>query len=188
VQEIRIDQILEFEKGVSGEGVAKLAHEIVENYEDHALKEFNIEVAFEESHKKAKETETLIESQLGYQGSRRNTYAVLIDTGKGKSKFLRGIEDVGTYFLVWDENFGKDIQTYSNVRRVSRVKVSYYKIEGFTAGSNTLPKTSEAIVTSLAAYLKNNPTAPRRWFMATPLEAVDLESLSKKRRNGPRWP
>lgn len=158
VQEIRIDHILALEKGAPGSGVAKLAHEIVENYEGHALKDYNWNVAFDASHKKAVETEDLIESELGHPGSRRNTFSVVTDPGKGKPSFLRGIEDREKYFLVWDESFDRK-GAISNVRRVPRVKVSTYKIEGFTAGSNTLPKAGAATITALAADLKTNPTA-----------------------------
>ncbi|MCC4769555.1 DUF4157 domain-containing protein [Methanosarcina sp. DH2] len=158
VQEIRIDHVLALEKGAPGSGVAKLAHEIVENYEAHALKDFNWSVAFSESHKMALEVENLIESELGHPGSRRNTFSVLIDPGKGKPRFSRGIEDREKYFLVWDESFDSK-NTWSNARRVPRVKVSNYKINGFTLGSNNLPKGGDAIITSLAADLKKNPTA-----------------------------
>jgi hypothetical protein len=158
VQEIRIDHILALEKGAPGSGVAKLAHEIVENYEAHSLKDFNWSVAFSESHKKALEAENLIEGELGHPGSRRNTFSVLTDPGKGKPRFLRGIEDREKYFLVWDQSFDNK-GTVSNARRVPRVKVSTYKIDGFTASSNTLPKTGVAIITKLAADLKKNPTA-----------------------------
>lgn len=158
VQEIRIDHILALEKGAPGSGVAKLAHEIVENYEAHALKDFNWSVAFSESHKKALDVEDLIEYELGHPGSRRNTFSVIINPGKGKPRFSRGIEDREKYFLVWDQSFdSKD--TWSNARRVSRVKVSNYKIDGFTAGSNSLPKGGDAIITALASDLKKDPTA-----------------------------
>ena len=158
VQEIRIDHILALEKGAPGSGVAKLAHEIVENYEGHGLKDYNWSVAFSASHEKAVETENLIEGELGHPGSRRNTFSVLIDPGKGKPRFLRGIEDREKYFLVWDESFDRK-GVISNVRRVPRVKVSTYKFEGFSTGSNTLPKAGAATITALAADLKTNPTA-----------------------------
>jgi hypothetical protein len=158
VQEIRIDHVLALEKGAPGSGVAKLAHEIVENYEAHALKDSNWIVAFSTAHENAIKTENLIEGELGHPGSRRNTFSVVIDPGKGKPSFLRGIEDRENYFLVWDESFDRK-GTVSNARRVQRVKVSTYKIDGFTAGSNNLPKAGEATITALAADLKNNPTA-----------------------------
>ncbi|HIH74602.1 MAG TPA: hypothetical protein HA306_05140 [Methanosarcina sp.] len=158
VQEIRIDHVLALEKGAPGSGVAKLAHEIIENYEAHALKDFNWSVAFSESHKKALEAEDLIEGELGHPGSRRNTFSLLINPGKGKPRFSRGIEDREKYFIVWDESFdSKD--TWSNTRRVQRVKVSNYKIDGFTTGSNSLPRGSGAVISALAADLKTNPTA-----------------------------
>ena len=156
VQEIRIDQVLALEKGAPGSGVATLAHEIVENYEAHALKDYNWSVARAESHERALKTEILIAGELGHPGSRRNTFSVTPD--KDKPRFLRWIQDWEKYFLVWEQSFdGKGI--VSNARRVPRVKVSTYTIGGFTAGSATLPQAGEATIAALAADLKNNPTA-----------------------------
>lgn len=158
VQEIRIDHILALEKGESGSGVSKLAHEIVENYEAHALTDYNWSVAFEASHDKAKRVEDLVEAELGHPGVGRNMFAVHPKAGDVKKNgFSRWIEDREHYFLVWDQDSKKG--TLSNVRRVPRVKVSTYIIDGFTAGSGTLPKEAEATIAALATDMKNIPTA-----------------------------
>ena len=157
VQEIRIDHMLALEKGEPGSGAAKLAHEIIENYEAHALTDYNWSVAFEAAHQKAKRVEDLVEGELGHPGAGRNMFAVYPKPGKGKDDFNRWIEDREHYFLVWEQDSKKD--TLSNARRVSRVNVSTYVIDGFTAGSDTLPKEAGATIAALAADMKNNPTA-----------------------------
>jgi outer membrane protein OmpA-like peptidoglycan-associated protein len=182
VQEIRIDQVLALEKGAPGSGVATLAHEIIENYEAHALKDYTWSVARAASHEKALKTENLIAGELGHPGSRRNTFAVDIDPGKGKPRFLRGIQDQEKYFLVWDKSLDSK-GTVSNVRRVPRVKVSTYTIDGFTAGSTTLPKAGEATITTLAADLKKIPTASalvEGFATAGSPSAKDLELATKR--------
>jgi hypothetical protein len=157
VQEIRIDHMLALEKGEPGSGAAKLAHEIIENYEAHALTDYNWSVAFEAAHQKAKRVEDLVEGELGHPGAGRNMFAVYPKPGKGKDDFNRWIEDREHYFLVWEQDSKKG--TLSNARRVPRVNVSAYIIDGFTAGSGTLPKEAEATVVALATDMKNNPTA-----------------------------
>jgi hypothetical protein len=157
VQEIRIDHMLALEKGAPGSGVAKLAHEIIENYEAHALTDYNWSVAFDASHDKAKRVEDLVEGELGHPGAGRNMFAVYPKAVKGKDGFNRWIEDREQYFLVWEQDSKKG--TLSNARRVPRVKVSTYTIDGFTAGSGTLPKEAEAAIAALTTDMKNNPTA-----------------------------
>jgi hypothetical protein len=155
VQEIRTDHILALEKGAPGSGAAKLAHEIIENYEAHALTELNWSVAFDASHNEAKRVEDLVEGELGHPGAGRTLFHVVLKAGKSKGFFNRGIEDRENYFLVWERRKN----TLSNARRVPRVNVSTYTIDGWTAGSDTLPKEAAATIASLTADMKNNPTA-----------------------------
>lgn len=158
VQEIRIDHMLALERGAPGSGVAKLAHEIIENYEAHALTDYNWSVAFDASHDKAKRVEDLVEAELGHPGAGRNMFAVYPKPGKGKKNgFNRWIEDREHYFLVWDQDRKKG--TLSNARRVPRVNISTYTIDGFTAGSSILPKDAEAAIAALATDMKNIPMA-----------------------------
>jgi outer membrane protein OmpA-like peptidoglycan-associated protein len=99
-----------------------------------------------------------IEAELGHPGLRRNSFGVL--TGRGKSQKMVEIEDRETHFQVWDSSFGsKSKGTVSNARRVGRVKVGNYKIDGFSAGSDSLPSTSAGVLAALAAEMKNTPTA-----------------------------
>jgi hypothetical protein len=163
VQEIRIDHMLALEQGAPGAGAAKMAHEIIENYTAHdpQVRDQIWQVAFGESHTKALEAENLIEGELGHPGARRNTFSVVTDPGKGKPRFLREIEDRETHFLVWDMSFGGK-GTVSNARRVPRLRVASYTIDGFTAastGSNTLPEGAATTIAAISKDLKKNPTA-----------------------------
>lgn len=159
VQEIRIDQMMALERDVPGAGVAKMAHEIVENYAGHdpKVKENAWQFAFGEAHGRALDAENAIEGELGHPGARRNIFSVSIVPGKGKPPFFREIEDRGTHFLVLDKSSDKGI--VSNARRVPRIRVASYTINGFMANSDTLPKTAAADVAAIAKDLKKNPTA-----------------------------
>ncbi len=159
VQEIRIDQMIALERDVPGAGVAKMAHEIVENYAGHdpKVKENAWPFAFGEAHGRALDVENAIESELGHPGARRNAFFVVIEPGKGKPFFLREIEDRETHFLVLDKSSDKG--TVSNARRVPRIRVASYTINGFMANSDTLPKTAAADLAAITKDLKKNPTA-----------------------------
>jgi hypothetical protein len=174
MQEIRIDQILALEKGAPGSGVVVLAHEIIENYHAHNPETIETyraahsdygreqirEGAFLESHGKAIEKENLIAGELGHPKTRRNDFELLM--GREPHKFIRGIRDEGLYFLVWDRTFDDPGNIVSHVRRVPRIRVSRYTIEGFTAITAYSAGLSEAGLKQLdsaAADLVQNPTA-----------------------------
>lgn len=159
VQEIRIDQMMALERDVPGAGVAKMAHEIVENYAGHdpEVKEQAWQFAFGEAHSRALDAENAIEGELGNPGARRNSFSVTIDPGKGKPRFFRNIEDRGTHFLVLDVSSDKGI--VSNARRVPRVRVASHTIDGFTASSDTLPKAAVTAMAAISKELKKTPTA-----------------------------
>ncbi|RFC36115.1 MAG: protein of unknown function (DUF4157) [Candidatus Nitrotoga sp. SPKER] len=159
VQEIRIDQMLALERDAPGAGVAKMAHEIVENYAGHdpKVKQNAWQFAFGEAHSRALDVENAIEGELGHPGARRNTFSVSINPGKGKPPFFREIEDRGSHFLVLDKSSDKGI--VSNARRVSRIRVASYTVDGFMVNSNTLPKTAATNVAAIVKDLKKDPTA-----------------------------
>jgi len=159
VQEIRIDQMMALERDVPGAGVAKMAHEIIENYAGHdpQVKEKAWQFAFGEAHGRALDAENAIEGELGHPGARRNTFSVIIDPGKGKPSFFRKVEDRGTHFLVLDKSSDKGI--VSNGRRVPRVRVASYTLDGFTASSDTLSTASVTGMAAIARDMKKSPIA-----------------------------
>jgi hypothetical protein len=156
VQEVRIDQMLALEKGVPGAGTATLAHEIIENYHAHGLRDLNWTVAFDVAHEKALEEENFISGELIGPGERRNTFSA--PTGSGKKRKLVSIEDHGKYFITWEQSFGgKD--AIKNVRKVGRIKVATYTIDGFSAQSTAPPQSAAADIAALAVDMQANPTA-----------------------------
>jgi hypothetical protein len=172
LQEIRIDQMLAFEKGAPGEGTASLAHEIIENYLAHdkemikSVREAPVAYqpsawhdVFSQVHPIALENENLIEMELGHPGPRHYFFELL--TKKGSKVFLRGIEDHETFFLVWEKPFGTSSDEISNVRRVSRIRVAQYVITGVKAGRD-LPDSAQPIIDKVAQDMKQNPTASAR--------------------------
>ena len=157
IQEVRIDQMLDLEKGAPGAGAAKLAHEITENYTGHSLQTYNWTTAFSLSHTEGLRVENQVERETGFAGDRRNTFMVL--TGKGKKEIITEIEDRTGYFLVYDQKFGAGSDKVLNARRVPRVKVATHTIDGFTAKSTDIPTGAKKALAALAADMKNNPTA-----------------------------
>lgn len=109
----------------------------------------------EESHNAAIEKENLIANELGRAGTRRNTFEV--SRGRAPREFTRGIEDQEQYFLIWDRSRG----VVSNARRVPRVRVSTYTIEGLIAGSDRIPPEGLKVIDRAADMVKN-PTASAR--------------------------
>jgi outer membrane protein OmpA-like peptidoglycan-associated protein len=171
VQEIRIDQILALEKGVPGAGAATLLHELVENYEAHALKDFNWGVAFESAHKEAEAAEDLVAIELIGPGEGRNVFP--IEVKSGKSKTLMHIDDRAQYFIVWEEG---DKGKVVNARKVARVNISKQTISGFSKKGSGLPKGAAADVKDVVDNLKKNPTA-----------SVLLEGFADTERTAEEW-
>jgi outer membrane protein OmpA-like peptidoglycan-associated protein len=153
VQEIRIDQLLALEKGVPGAGVATLAHELVENYEAHALTDYNWGVAFGTAHKEAGAVEDLIAGELIGPGEGRNVFPA--EVKKGKGQIVMQIDDRAKYFIVWEQgNKGKVV----NARKVERVNISKHTISGFSK-KDGLPAGAAATIKAVADDMKKNPTA-----------------------------
>ena len=157
VQEVRIDQMTALEKAVPGAGVAKLIHEIVENYHAHEHRDELQEMAFIESHDEAEKVENLVSHELVGPGDHRALFPVL--TGPASRQVNRWVEDREKYFLVWDQKLGSGSGDISNVRKVPRVRVSKRTIDGFDPGSAGIPKSAAATISALVADLKSNPTA-----------------------------
>jgi outer membrane protein OmpA-like peptidoglycan-associated protein len=153
VQEIRIDQILALEKGVPGAGVATLAHELVENYEAHALKDFNWTVAFDTAHKEAKMAEDLIAGELIGPGEGRNVFPAEVKSGK--RKIIMEIDDRAQYFIVWEKG---DKGKVVNPRKVARVVISKHTISGFSK-KTSLPAGAAQTIKDVVDDMKKNPTA-----------------------------
>ena len=154
VQEVRIDQIIALEKGVPGAGVSTLAHEIVENYEAHALKDYNWSIAFDEAHGKAEKIEDLVAGELIGPGSSRNFFPTLVKNGKEQT--VMSIDDRAQYFIVWEEGEKGGVV---NARKVPRVRVSKQTISGFSKDTSSLPQGAAMTIKAVSDDLKKNSTA-----------------------------
>ncbi len=153
VQEIRIDQILALEKGVPGAGVATLAHELVENYEAHALKDFRRSTIFTTVHEEASAVEDLIASELIGPGEGRNVFPAEVKSGKRTTTMQ--IDDRAQYFIVWEDG---DNGKVVNARKVARVNISKHIISGFSK-KNGLPAAATSTIKDVVDNMKKNPTA-----------------------------
>ncbi len=155
IQEIDVDEVARIEAGAPGNGVALLAHEIVENYHAHspALQDFNRQVVFAESHEEALEAERLVGGELVGPGERVASAVTVIGSG-----VIRDIDDYDQYFLVVDRKNDR----VTSARRVPRGNVSKRVISGFGPGSVVVPHAAQATIAAVAADLQANPTATVR--------------------------
>ena len=180
VQELRIDHFLALEKGVPGAGVAKLAHEIVENYAAHSLRDDAF--AFQTAHKEALDAERLVGGELDKSrgvapaGARRNSFTVV--TGRGAGASFLEIEDREHDFMVWSRSFdGKNV--VSGARRAPRERVASYMVKGFAKGSDALPAGATATIKELATLLEGQPTTSA---LVTGLSGVEASAGDDRSR------
>jgi len=188
VQEIRIDQLVDLEKGAPGSGVEILAHELIENYHAHSpellkglaeggLSEQNV---FEKSHRAAIEKENLIIGELGHPGTVHAMFQTMM--GREPHRFFRWIKDLEQYFIIWDAPFDDPAKSdVSNARRVPPVKVSSYSIEGLGARPVAISAELSQMIGKASDDLAKNLTAAAR------IEAlVSVYDLSNPRPESPQ--
>jgi hypothetical protein len=161
VQELRIDQIAALEKHAPGDGVANLAHEIVENFVGHGQHAAGSGFDFATSHEAALKTENAVLGELQaaqkipLSGARQNTYKVL--TGTGARQELWMIEARDNDFLIAMTRFGGQGEI-TGARRVPRQFVRSFAIAGFTGRSTAVPTTAVTTIADVAALLNKDPT------------------------------
>jgi outer membrane protein OmpA-like peptidoglycan-associated protein len=159
IQTIDIDDVLNIEAGAPGNGLAKLGHEIAENYHAHSLTVVAGTDRFPESHRVGIAAEGRITTEL--IGPSGRVASVLVDMG-GNLRTL--VQDNGSYFLVYDQTLvpatgGVDV---SNARRAPRVRVSTRRIDSFEIGVAAVPASGAATITAVVDDLTANPTAVAR--------------------------
>lgn len=159
VQAIDIDDTLNIEAGAPGSGLAKVGHEIIENYHAHSLTVVAGTSRFSESHRVGLAAEDRIAREI--VGPGRRVASVLVEIGGNR---LTMVEDHETYFLVYTltrrlATRGLDV---SNARRASRAKVSTRRIDGFDIGSPAVPAAGDPTIAAVVADLAANPTATVR--------------------------
>lgn len=185
VQELRIDQIAALEKHTPGEGLAKLTHEIVENFEGHGQQAAGSGFNFGASHAAAIKTENTVLAELQaarrgpLSGARQNTYKVL--TGSGSRRELWMVAARENDFLIAVTRFNGQGEITA-ARRVPRQYVRSFAVAGFTGKSTAVPAAAATTIADVAALLNKDPllclvlrgTAAKPNTVATASGWVDL--------------
>ena len=173
VQRLNIADFLALEKAVPGDGVAKLIHEIVENFEAQAHRDLHWAVAFDVTHKVGLEAENTIlaELQAAYgeapSGDRWNTYPVSVKTpaapatkGKkataGRTRVMH-IEVHANDYVVTEPGAGR--KGGPKITRVAAAPVGSWAVGGFGAKSTAPPKGGAPTLAAVAKALDADPTA-----------------------------
>jgi outer membrane protein OmpA-like peptidoglycan-associated protein len=156
VQRIDMDDVEAIEAGAPGSGVAKLAHELTENY----TAQTQVPVAgvnlFEVAHEEAVRVESDVAEELVGAGRR---------VAEVSTPFVANVrtrvQDFQTYFLVFTitRTPATSDMAISNARRAPRVNVSSRVIDSYASGSDVAPPAAAAEVAAAAADVAANPTA-----------------------------
>jgi hypothetical protein len=160
VQQLRIDQIAALEKHSPGDGVASLAHEIVENFVGHGRHAAGMGFDFGTSHAAALKTENSVLGELqaaqkvSPSGARQNTYKVLSGSGSRRELWMVGARE--NDFLIAVTRFGGRGEVIG-ARRVPRQFVQAVTIGGFSRKSTAVPSAAVKTISDVAAMLNKDP-------------------------------
>ena len=154
-QRIDLDDVEAVEAGAPGNGVAKLAHEILENYVAHANAAAPGVDRFGPAHEAGVAVESAVARDLVGPGSR---VADRDSAGASATEFFRN-QDFEDYFLVFKLTRGGGDFTVSDVRRAAPVIVNTYTIDGFVTGSDAVPGGGGAGIAAASADLAGHPAA-----------------------------
>ncbi|GAB3073263.1 hypothetical protein GCM10027053_43300 [Intrasporangium mesophilum] len=148
VQRIDMDDVLAIEGGAPGNGIAKLAHEISENYHAHAAVPVPGQDLFGDAHEAGLRAESSVTEEL--VGPGRRVAAAGLTVGDVETR----IHDFENYYLMFDRtrHAGGDF-TISNVRRVAKNVASIDVIDHFVIDSDALPGGGGAAIAGVAAAL-----------------------------------
>ncbi|HYI49233.1 MAG TPA: DUF4157 domain-containing protein [Allosphingosinicella sp.] len=156
-QQVDIDDVEAIAAESPGHALAKLAHEITENYEAHA----SLPVAgnFGPSHKLAISVESDVAEETVGPG-RRVAEVDVRATGYD----LTRIQDFENYYLVFNltPDFATTGPSVSKVRKAPRINVQTVTIDKFDASSSIIPEGGPPTIAATAAAANANPTATVR--------------------------
>jgi outer membrane protein OmpA-like peptidoglycan-associated protein len=160
VQLIDMDDLEAMERGAPGQGVASLAHELVENYSAHAFVPTPGVDRFPLAHQVASEAESdVAEDLVGPGRFVAQAISVLSPT------HVIAAKDFENYYVVLDINRAPssppDAQVTS-ARNAPRVRLSFNTVDSYVTGSDTPPAAAAAVFASVGATLAANPTATVR--------------------------
>jgi outer membrane protein OmpA-like peptidoglycan-associated protein len=159
VQRIDLDDVEAIEAGAPGNGLAKFAHEINENYVAHGATAVAGTSQFPAAHRAGVEAESDVAEDLVGPGRRVAERDAAVP---GAVQTVR-VQDFTTYFLVFtltptSTASGTNIAV-SNARRASRTVVNTYTIDGFATGSDALPAGAATQAAAALADLTAHPQA-----------------------------
>jgi outer membrane protein OmpA-like peptidoglycan-associated protein len=155
VQQIDMDDILAIEAGAPGSGIAKLGHEINENYTGHAGAPVGGMAPFGPAHSAGEATESAVASDLVMSGNR----VASVDVVRGPGSITR-VQDFENYYLVFDRDRpAPNDSVLSNARQAAKVLVATHAVDQFATGSDVVPGAGAATTTLAAADVAANPSA-----------------------------
>lgn len=154
-QQIDMDDILAIEAGAPGNGIAKLGHEINENYVGHAGAPAGGMAPFGPAHTAGEATESAVASELVMAGNR----VASVDVARGPGSITR-VQDFETYYLVFDRDRpAPNDSVLSNARQAPKVLVATHVVDQFGTASDAVPATGAANIAAAAADVAANPSA-----------------------------
>jgi len=154
-QQIDMDDILALEAGAPGNGIAKLGHEINENYVGHAGAPAGGMAPFGPAHSAGVATESAVASELVMAGNR----VADVDVVRGPGSITR-VQDFESYYLVFDRDRPTPADSVlSHARQAPKVLVRAHGVDHFVTGSDVLPGAGAAVIAAAAADVAANPTA-----------------------------
>ena len=170
-QRIFIEQILALEKGAPGAGVAKLAHEITENFNAHVLLEKdpklvdkqNVNKEIEDSHDLGVAAEDSVLGELqdaagvARSGRRLSEYIAILGTRPAQIK--RNIQVHENDYLVWDQRFGDPRGRVISARRAPIKQVAQFQLAGFANPNKAVPEAAGPFLKRVADLLSADRTA-----------------------------
>lgn len=156
VQQIDIDDILAIDAGAPGNGVAKAAHEIQENFQAHGVTPVAGRDRFSRAHERAVAAESAVTAQL--IGPGRRDGGVTINTGAGTTTVIQDFEN---YYLVYTTSLVAATQdvTVTSARRAAPVVISARTIDNYASGATAVPAAGAGTIALAAADVAANPTS-----------------------------
>jgi outer membrane protein OmpA-like peptidoglycan-associated protein len=156
VQQIDIDDILAIEAGAAGNGAAKAAHEIQENFQAHLATPVAGVDRFSSAHDRGVDAENAVTAQLVGPGRRDGGVEVTVSP-----TVQIVIQDFENYYLVFTATTTAATQNVviSAARRAAPVVISGRTIDQFVSGSSTVPAAGAATITAAAADVAANPNS-----------------------------
>jgi outer membrane protein OmpA-like peptidoglycan-associated protein len=156
VQRIDLDDVEAIEAGAPGNGIAKFAHEIFENYTAHASVPTAGVSLFGPAHQQGVAAESAVAQDVVGPGTR----IAERDAPGATAAAVERVQDFDTYYLVFTvtRHGAADFQI-TDARRAGRIVVNTYTVDGFATGSDAVPAAGAANIAAAAADLTAHPTA-----------------------------